>query len=101
MGKTTKVIFWQRITIIFMGLFLWLCAGRIWDLQHTDHKDREAARVFEGGYLQRGETLRENERIIRDLDERLSKYEARFGEIEPNRRGEGVYIRQNGPLPSR
>jgi hypothetical protein len=44
----------------------------------------------------------DDQRVIRDLDKRLKQYEAKYGEIQPVREGESVYIGRNitrGSLP--
>jgi len=40
MDKTAKLIFWQRVTILFMSLSLFLCVARLWDLQPAPDNDK-------------------------------------------------------------
>ena len=95
LDKTTRLIKWQHITIKWLLFSLIVAGFLVHGYRFAGSRDHAAAEVFQRGYIQRGEALRDNEQIIRDLNARLSHYEARYGEIDSARKGEGVYI--NGP----
>lgn len=94
MDKTTRLIGWQRITIglLFLTAVVMAFSG---GLQSRRQYRSEARYLRERWIASTGKLELEaatKERIIADLDARLKQYEARYGEIQPVRKGESVYI---------
>jgi hypothetical protein len=97
MDKTTRLIKWQRITIVTL-FFAVVTLGSAYNRERhlAADLDEVAAETSRRGSWTLNQERDESDRIIRDLHERLRKYEARYGEISPIRKGEGVYIRKLG-----
>ncbi|MES2462252.1 MAG: hypothetical protein V4671_16825 [Armatimonadota bacterium] len=100
MDKTAKLIRWQQAAILCLVVVTITTALMLRNEQQGKARLMLNLQSAAGMLDQRDERHRADEKIIRDLDERLRQYEKRFGEIQPVRRGEGIYIRQSGSLPS-
>jgi hypothetical protein len=109
MDRTTRLIKWQRLTIaaLLLGLILAgvsaasyrrsLHATEVLFLSDMREDIAVADRVI--AELDRRNNVQKNvQRTIHDLNERLRRYEAKFGKIDP-RRGEGEYTASQGLKP--
>lgn len=92
MDKTTRLIKWQRITIVALLFALSAVAfSAVWFRFYSRLHEQNAAALETANQANAAHhTL--DQMLIRDLDTRLTRYEKRFGEIDPQRKGEGVYL---------
>jgi hypothetical protein len=116
-----KLIRWQRITIGALLAALGITAlsasrsqslvgtyqrsearwkeSTTWRQQFHQREEVDFARSITSEYDQLHIMHKTDQRIIRDLRERLHKYEAKYGKISPVRRGESVTVGNLGLKP--